>query len=87
MNILITTNKNVQFLFKIYYFIFLIITLTVLTSLIFTNSFYKKTAIMKNMSINTDEKNLVPFYIDDLYTVKSLQQNELIHDFQIDNVR
>ena len=45
-NILITQNKNVQFLFKIYYFIFFIITLSVLTSLIFTNSFYQKTVIM-----------------------------------------
>ena len=87
MNILITSNKNVQFLSKIYYFIFLIITLSVLTSLIFANSFYQKTVIMKNISIDTSEKNLAPFYIDDLHTVKSLQKNELIHDFRIDNVR
>ncbi len=87
MNILITTNKNVQFLSKIYYFIFLIITLSVLTSLIFANSFYQKTVIIKDTSINTYEKELAPFYLDDLYTVKSLQQNELIHDFQIDKVR
>ena len=87
MNIFITTNKNVQFLFKIYYLIFLIITLSVLASLIFANSFYQKTAIIKNMSVSTYEKDTAPFYIDDLHTVKSLQQNELIHDFQIDNVR
>ena len=87
MNILITQNKNVKFLFKIYYLIFLILTLSVLTSLIFTNSFYQKTVIMKNTSIDTSEKDLAPFYIDDLHTVKSLQQNELIHDFRIDNVR
>ena len=87
MNILITTNKNVQFLFKIYYFIFLIITLSVLTSLIFTNSFYQKSEIMKNTSIDIYVKDITPLYIDDLHTVKSLQKNELIHDFRIDNVR
>ena len=32
-------------------------------------------------------KNLATIYISDLQTVKSLQQNELIHDFHIDNVR
>ena len=42
---------------------------------------------MKNTSINTYEKDSAPFYIDNLYSVKSLQQNELINDFQIDNVR
>ena len=87
MNILITTNKNVQFLFKIYYFIFLIITLSVLTSLIFTNSFYQKSEIMKNTSIDIYVKDITPLYIDDLHTVKSLQQNKIIHDFRIDNIR
>ena len=87
MNILITQNKNVQFLFKIYYFIFLLIILSVLTSLIFTNSDYQKKEIIKNISIDTYEKNLEPFYLDDLHTVKSLQQNKLINDFQIDNAR
>ena len=87
MNILITQNKNFQFLFKIYYFIFLLIILSVLTSLIFTNSFYQKTMITENKSININEKDIENFYIDDLHTVKSLQQNKIIHDFQIDNVR
>ncbi len=87
MNILITQNKNFQFLFKIYYFIFLLIILSVLTSLIFTNSFYQKTMITENTSININEKDIENFYIDDLHTVKSLQQNKIIHDFQIDNVR
>ena len=87
MNILITQDKNVQFLFKIYYFIFLLITFSILTSLIITSSFYQKKVIMKNTSINNYEKDFEPFYIDDLYSVKSLQQNKLIHDFQIDNVR
>ena len=87
MNILITQNKNVQFLFKIYYFIFLLIVLSVLTSLILTNIFYQKSVSFKNTLINTYEKDLTPFYIDDPYTVKSLQQNDFIHDFQIDRVR
>ena len=87
MNILITQDKNIQFLFKLYYFIFLLIILSVLTSLIFTNNFYQKTVTTKNTLINTDEKNLATIYISDLHTVKSLQQNELIHDFHIDNVR
>ena len=87
MNILITQDKSIQFLFKLYYFIFLLIILSVLTSLIFTNNFYQKTVTTKNTLINTDEKNLATIYISDLHTVKSLQQNELIHDFHIDNVR
>ena len=87
MNILITQDKNIQFLFKLYYFIFLLIILSVLTSLIFTNNFYQKTVTTKNTLINTDEKDLATIYISDLQTVKSLQQNELIHDFHIDNVR
>ena len=87
MNILITQNKSFQFLFKLYYFIFLLIVLSVLTSLIFTNSFYQKSVIMKNISANADEKDSATSYIGDLYTVKSLQQIEFIHDFHIDNIR
>ncbi len=87
MNILITQNKNIQFLFKLYYFIFLLIVLSVLTSLIFTNSFYQKAIITKNMTVKTVENNLTALYIGDLHTSKSLQQNELIHNFQIDQIR
>ena len=65
----------------------MLIILSVLTSLIFTNSFYQKTMITENKSININEKDIENFYIDDLHTVKSLQQNKIIHDFQIDNVR
>ena len=83
MNILITKNKDISFLFKIYYFISLLIVLSVLTSLIFTNSFYQKSVI----SINTEEKDLPITYIGDLHTSKSLQQNKLIDNFQIDQVR
>lgn len=43
--------------------------------------------ITENKSININEKDIENFYIDDLHTVKSLQQNKIIHDFQIDNVR
>ena len=87
MNILITQDKNIQFLFKLYYFIFLLITLSVLTSLIFTNNFYQKTVTTKNTLINNNENDISSSYISDLYTVKSLQKNQLIHDFQIDKVR
>ena len=87
MNILITQNKNIQFLFKLYYFIFLLIVLSVFTSLIFTNNFYKKTVTIKNISTITEKKDLETLYIGDLHTVKSLQQNEIINDFKIDNVR
>ena len=87
MNILITQNKNIQFLIKLYYFIFLLIVLSVLTSLIFTNNFYKKTVTIKNISTITEKKDLETLYIGDLHTVKSLQQNEIINDFKIDNVR
>ncbi len=87
MNILITQNKNIQFLFKLYYFIFLLIVLSVLTSLIFTNSFYQKAIVTKNMTVKTVENNLTALYIGDLHTSKSLQQNELIHNFQIDQIR
>ena len=47
MNIFITQDKNIQFLFKLYYFIFLLIVLSVLTSLIFTNSLYQKKLLSK----------------------------------------
>ena len=87
MNIFITQDKNIQFLFKLYYFIFLLITLSVLTSLIFTNNFYEKTVTIKNTLIKTDENDISSSYISDLHTVKSLQKNELINDFQIDKVR
>ena len=87
MNILITQDKNIQFLFKLYYFIFLLITLSVLTSLIFTNNFYQKTVTTKNTLINDNENDISSSYISDLYTVKSLQKNQLILDFQIDKVR
>ncbi len=39
------------------------------------------------MPLNTVEKNLTTLYIGDLHTSKSLQQNELIHNFQIDHIR
>ena len=78
MNILITQNKNIQFLFKLYYFIFLLIVLSVLTSLIFSNNFYKKTVTIKNISVNTEKKDLETLYVGDLLTVKSLQQNQNI---------
>ena len=87
MNILITQNKDIQFLFKIYYFISLLIVLLVLTSLIFTNSFYQKAVIEVNKSINSNDKDSATLYISDLYTVKSLQQNKFIEDFQINNIR
>ena len=87
MNIFITQDKNIQFLFKLYYFIFLLIVLSVLTSLIFTNSLYQKTVIIKSTPLNISEKSSKTIYISDLHTSKSLQQNELMHNFQIDNVR
>tara|TARA_B000000532_G_scaffold202577_1_gene169484 strand:+ start:742 stop:1710 length:969 start_codon:yes stop_codon:yes gene_type:complete len=87
MNILITQNKKIQFLFKLYYFIFLLIVLSVLTSLIFTNNFYQKKVITKSISVITDEKELVTSFIGGLHSVKSLQQNKIVHDFKIDNVR
>lgn len=87
MNILITQNKKIQFLSKIYYFIFLLIVLSVLTSLVFTHNFYQKSFVMKNTSVHTDKINLATHYIGNLHTVKSLQQNKYIDDFQIDHVR
>mgnify|MGYP001253606821 FL=1 len=87
MNILITQNKQIQFLFKLYYFIFLLIVLSVLTSLIFTNNFYQKKVITKSTSVITDEKELVTSFIGGLHSAKSLQQNKIVHDFKIDNVR
>ena len=87
MNILITQNKDIQILSKIYYFIFLLIVLTVLTSLIFANDFYQKSTIAFDKSINSYEKDTATLYINDLYTVKSLQQNKFIENFQIDHIR
>ena len=58
MNILITQDKNIKFLFKIYYFIFLLIVLLVLTSLIYTNTFYQKSYMMKDLPLNHVEKDM-----------------------------
>ena len=79
MNILITQDKNIKFLFKIYYFIFLLIVLSVLTSLIYTNTFYQKSYTQKVIPLNHAEKDMQVSYIIDLKTSKSLQQNELIY--------
>ena len=81
MNILITQDKNIILLFKIYYFILFLIVFTVLTSLIFTNSFYQKSDLTKNISINAEKEDLTISYINDFHTAKSLQQNKFFDDF------
>ena len=86
MNILITQNENIKFLFKIYYLILLIIVLSVLTSLVFKNSFYQKSVIV-NVAPKNVEKNIPIEYISNYLTAKSLQQNMLIDDFEIDQIR
>ena len=86
MNILITQNENIKFLFKIYYLILLIIVLSVLTSLVFKNSFYQKSVIV-NVTPNNVEENLPVEYINNYHTAKSLQQNMLIDEFEIDQIR
>jgi len=87
MNILITQDKNIKFLFKIYYFIFLLIILSVLTSLIYTNTFYQKSYTQKDILLNHAEKDMQVSYIIDLKNAKSLQQNEIIYDTRIDQIR
>ena len=87
MNILISQNKDIRFLFKIYYFIFLLIVLLVLTSLIFSKTFYEKSIINKTISLNLNEENKTNSYTSNLEIVKSLQQNKNIYDFQIDQIR
>ena len=89
MNILITQDKNIKFLFKIYYLIFLLIVLSVLTSLIYANTFYQKSYTQKDipLTLSHAEKDIQVSYIIDLKTAKSLQQNELIHDTRIDQIR
>ena len=87
MNIFITQEYSLKLLFKIYYLILLLITLSVLTSLIFVNNFYQKVNISKNITVNTSAQNLLDSHIDNLYNVSSLQKNELINNFKIDEVR
>lgn len=87
MNIFITQEYSLKLLFKIYYLILLLITLSVLTSLIFVNNFYQKVNISKNITVNTSAQNLSDSHIDNLYNVSSLQKNELINNFKIDEVR
>ena len=87
MNILITQDKKTKFLFYIYFFIFLLIVLSVLTSLIFSNSFYQKSDTKNNTSVNTIKKDLSIAYIGEFQTVKSLQQNKIIDNFKIDQIR
>ena len=87
MNILITQDKNIKFLFKIYYFIFLLIVLSVLTSLIYANTFYQKSYTQIDIPLSHAEKDIQVSYIIDLKTAKSLQQNEIIYDTKIDQIR
>ena len=87
MNILITQDKNIKFLFKIYYFIFLLIVLLVLTSLIYANTFYQKSYAKNDVSLNNAETDMSVSYIVDLNTGKSLQQNNTIYDIRIDQIR
>ena len=87
MNIFITQEYSLKLLFKIYYLILLLITLSVLTSLIFVNNFYQKVNVSKNITVNTSAQNLLDSHIDNLYNVSSLQKNELINNFKIDEVR
>jgi Bax protein len=87
MNILITKDKKIKFLFKVYYLIFLLIVLLVLTSLIHTNTFYQKSYVKKDMSINHADKDMSVSYVVDLNTSKSLVQNKLVYDIKIDQIR
>ncbi len=87
MNILITQNKKIQFVFKIYYLILLLIVSSVLLSLIFTNNIYHRSSIIKNTSISNNDVDLVISHIGDIHSSKILQQNKLIHNFEIDLVR
>ena len=87
MNILITQDKNLKFLFKIYYLIVLTIVLSILTSLIFTKSFYQKSVIINNKSINIDTQNQEGLNVGDLFKVKSADEDNFIYDFQTDQIR
>ena len=87
MNIFITENKNIKFLFQIYYFIFLLIVLSVLTSLIFTNTFFQKSNNDNNFPVKILSQDLSSSFINELHTAKSLQQNRHIDDFHIDLIR
>ena len=87
MNILITKDKEINFLFKLFYLILLLIVLSVLTSLIFKNNFYEKLAIAKNIPIKMMDKDIPITYIGNYNTAKSLQQNKLIQDIEIDQIR
>ncbi len=87
MNIFITENKNIKFLFQIYYFIFLLIVLSVLTSLIFTNTFFQKSNNDKNSPVKILSQDLSSSFINELHTAKYLQQNRHIDDFHIDLIR
>ena len=87
MNIFLTQDKNIKFLYKIYYLIFLLIVLSVLTSLIYTNTIYQKSYSKKDTSLNHAEKDMSVSYIVDLEAAKSLQQNKLIYDIRIDQIR
>jgi Bax protein len=87
MNILITQDKNIKFLFQIYYFILLLITLAVLTSLVFTHNFYQKSTINNITSANDLEKDISVAYISDFKSAKSLEKNKYIKNIEIDQVR
>ena len=84
-NIFITERKDLKLLFKIYYLICLILTLTVLLSLIINRSFYYKSDETKNFTEN--KKTSYQMIYDDLYTVKQLEKNKIIEEFNFEKIK
>ena len=84
-NIFITERKDLKLLFKIYYLICLILTLTVLLSLIINRSFYYKSDETKNFTEN--KKTSYQMIYDDLYTVKQLEKNKIKEEFNFEKIK
>ena len=79
-------NKH-KFLFRIYYLILLLITSCILISLIFSSNLYYKVTASNTSPIKIDEKQILDIYIDDLYSVNTLQKMKVISDFRVEQVR
>ena len=81
-----TRNVKLDFVFKLYYLILLLLTLSVLISLVFSSNIYNKTivnSVPKTESIVDGNKNLS----ENLYNVKLFDNTYYVDQFDIDKIR
>ena len=84
-NIFITKRNDLKILFKIYYFIFFLLTACVLMSLIFSHNIY-----FKSLVEHTKDTQIKDYQVnknDSLYAAKLTEQNKIIDDYKLDQIK